>query len=69
MARRYTFDVGEKVDKLLSELAEEEGLTKAEVIRRAVATYDYLKKETGKDKVKVSLSDHNNNVVKDVILP
>jgi len=67
---RYTMDFGDKFDDMVNKLAEEKGITKAELIRRAVATYNYLSNETQNTKqLKVSLSDQNNKVLKDVILP
>ena len=63
-------DFGDKFDDMVNKLAEEKGITKAELIRRAVATYNYLSNETQNTKqLKVSLSDQNNKVLKDVILP
>ena len=68
---RYTMDFGDKFEEMVAKLAEEKGITKAELIRRAVATYNYLTSETQdkKKRLKVSLSDHENRVLKDVILP
>ncbi len=68
---RYTIDFGDKLDQMLAELADEKGTTKAEVIRRAIATYRYLTKEVAgsNNTVKVSLSTNTDEVVKDVILP
>lgn len=40
---RFTIDVGERFDKMLSDLAENEETTKAEIIRRAVALYAVVK--------------------------
>jgi hypothetical protein len=68
---RYTMDFGDKFDDLVAKLAQDKGITKAELIRRAVATYNYLTNETQDNKkgLKVSLSDQENKVLKDVILP
>jgi hypothetical protein len=66
---RLTLDIDDKFNQSLTELAN--GTTKAEVIRRAVATYQYLKSQvpdqsSGK---RVSITDADGNVQKDVILP
>jgi predicted transcriptional regulator len=64
---RLTIDVGTEFDGLLSELAKEKESTKAEIIRRAVASYAYLKKHAADNKV--SITDADNKVLKDVVLP
>lgn len=45
MAKRLTFDVGDKFDEVLTEAARSRETTKADIIRKAVATYIYLTKE------------------------
>ncbi len=66
---RYTIDVDEDFDKMLSNLAKEKGSTKADVIRRAVSSYSYLTNETGNDpNKKVSITNPDDKVLKDVIL-
>ena len=43
---RYTIDFDEEFDKTLTELVKKtDATTKADVIRRAVASYSYLKKQ------------------------
>jgi hypothetical protein len=66
---RFTIDIDEKFNQTLNDLAK--GGSKADVIRNAVATYQYLKREvpnnnSGKN---ISITDANGNVEKDVILP
>jgi hypothetical protein len=66
---RLTLDVDEKFNENLSKLAN--GGTKADVIRRALATYQYLKSQVpdpGSDK-RVSITDAEGTILKDVILP
>jgi hypothetical protein len=66
---RYTIDTDDQFDKTLTELAK--GGSKADVIRRAVQTYSYLKSQVpnqNSDK-RVSITDADGNVKKDVILP
>jgi hypothetical protein len=65
---RLTIDVGHDFDKVLSDVATEKGTSKAEIIRRAVASYVYLGNETKNDN-KVSISNSKDQVVKDVVLP
>jgi hypothetical protein len=67
--QRFTIDIDEKFNQTLTALAN--GGSKAEVIRKAVATYSYLKQEVpGMDTDKrLSITDAAGNVKKDVILP
>jgi hypothetical protein len=45
--KRLTLDVGQNFDELLSSQADSASTTKADIIRRAVATYAYLRQEAG----------------------
>jgi hypothetical protein len=45
------------------------GGTKADVIRKALATYKYLKTENQQRQNKVSITNKDNVVLNDVILP
>lgn len=64
---RYTMDVDRETDKVLSDLSESKSVTKAEVVRRALATYAYLSKK--KEGEKVSITDEKDRVVKDIVMP
>ena len=68
---RFSIDVDSAFDKTLNDLvASTDATTKADVIRRAVASYKYLKDELKEDQSsKISLTDSKGNVKKDVILP
>ena len=68
---RYTIDFDDDFDKTLLELVKDTSApTKAEVIRRAVASYSYLKKQQRNDaNVKVSITDKNDKVIKEIVLP
>ena len=67
----FTFvEKEEGPDKLLKELATEKGTTKTEIIRRALAMYRYLDKETSDGTKRVSVtSAKTDKILKDVILP
>jgi hypothetical protein len=67
---RYTIDFDDKFDKTLSELLETtDATTKADVIRRAVASYSYLKKaQQGNKDAKVVVTD-NGKLNKEIVLP
>ena len=68
---RYTIDFDDNFDKLLSELVKSTGATtKADVIRRAVASYKFLKSEAPEtEEKKVSITTKDGKIVKDIILP
>jgi len=69
VATRFTMDVGPEFDDKLSELSSRASVTKAEIIKRAVASYAYLKDET-RNGNRVAITDRENGaVLKEVILP
>ncbi len=67
--QRFTIDIDDQFSKTLSNLAN--GGSKAEVIRKAVATYNYLKSEVPNhtSEKRVSITDAAGKVQKDVIVP
>lgn len=65
---RMTLDMDDKFNQTLSDLAQ--GTTKAEVIRRAIASYKYFKNElNGGDGRRISIRDASGNILNDVVLP
>jgi predicted transcriptional regulator len=69
MATRFTMDVGPEFDRKLTELSTDEHVSKAEIIKRAVASYAYLKAET-KSGNRVTITERETgHPLKDVILP
>jgi predicted transcriptional regulator len=66
---KYTIDFDDEFDKSLSELKDStDATTKADVIRRAVASYKFLKSQTAADK-EIAITDKNGKVEKSVVLP
>ena len=66
---KYTIDFDDEFDQTLSHLKDTtDAKTKADVIRRAVASYKYLKSQTAEGK-EVSVTDKSGKVEKNVILP
>jgi len=65
---RFTLDTDQQFDQNLADLMTLTGGTKADVIRKALATYKYLKTEDKDPDAKVSITK-NGSIVKDVILP
>lgn len=66
---RFTIDTDQQFDQNLTDLVNMTGGTKADVLRRALATYKYLKTEDQQPENKVSITNKDNVVVKDVVLP
>lgn len=66
---RFTIETDQQFDHNLAELVNMTGGTKAEVVLKALATYNYLKTEGQKPNNKVSITNDANVVLKDVILP
>jgi hypothetical protein len=66
---RFTIDTDQQFDQNLNDLVNMTGGTKADVLRKALATYKYLKTEGQQPQNKVSITNADNQVVKDVILP
>ncbi|HKF50066.1 MAG TPA: hypothetical protein VKB38_22065 [Terracidiphilus sp.] len=66
---RFTIDTDRQFDQNMTGLIKMTGGTKADVLRKAIATYKYLKTELQNPENKVSITNNRNVVVKDVILP
>jgi len=67
---RYSIDLNDQFDTKLSKMAVEKGTTKAEIIRRAVASYTYLNQQVeGDNGRKISITDGDDRVEKDIVLP
>jgi len=67
---RFTLDIDDKFNDTLNSLTD--GGSKADVIRKAVTTYQYLKSEVPNNTTsgnRVSISDADGNVKKVVIIP
>jgi hypothetical protein len=66
---RFTLDTDQQFDKTLTDLVNMTGGTKADVLRRAVSTYKYLKDADQSPDQKVSITNESGQVLKDIILP
>lgn len=66
-SRRYTVDLSPTLDDLLSSLAVEKGTTKAEIIRRSLATYSHINNEQ-KNGVRSVTVDGQNNIKQVIVL-
>jgi hypothetical protein len=66
---RFTIDTDQQFDRNMDYLVKLTGGTKADVLLKALATYKFLKTEDQRPGNKISITNRNNVVVKDVILP
>jgi hypothetical protein len=67
---RYTIDFDKDFDKTLTDLVDTtDATTKADVIRRAVASYSYLKKEQRANKDAKIVITGDGGLKKEVVLP
>jgi predicted transcriptional regulator len=65
-----TIEFPDKLNQILEKLAKEDQMTKVDVLRRALALYNYVAqdKEVKEKKNKLSITNHNDEVVKDILL-
>lgn len=66
---QYSVNFSSDFDKALTDASKQQGTTKADIIRKAVASYVYLTRETTNTDRKVSITDYQGQVLKDVMLP
>ncbi len=66
---QYSVNFSSDFDKVLADTSKQQGTTKADIIRKAVASYVYLTRETTNTDRKVSITDNQGQVLKDVMLP
>ena len=66
---RLTIEFPEEADNILQKLAKDEHTTKREIVRRALALYNYLSEEGVKmgSGRRVSITDKDSNVIKDIL--
>lgn len=67
---QYTIDLDKNFDAKLAALADQKGTLKAEIIKRALATYSFLSDQIFKNPSgKVSITMGDDGVLKDIIIP
>lgn len=66
---RLTIEFPDEADAILGKLAKDEHTTKREVVRRALAIYNYLNEEGVKmgSGRRVSITDKDGKVMKDIL--
>ena len=60
---KYTIDLGTEFEQQLSQMAVDKSLSKAEIIRRAVATYVVVSREAGQGG-NVTITDEQGRILK-----
>lgn len=64
---RMTIEFPKQVNEMLKDLAEKDQTTKLDVLRRALALYDYLHREAAEKNLKLSLTDDEDTIIKDIL--
>lgn len=65
---RLTVQFPTQTSDLLSELSAQDSVSKTEILRRALAVYKYLEKETRDGKHKIAITDEDGKVVKEILI-
>ena len=65
---RLTIACPEQVDKLLKELAEKGDTSKVDVLRRALALYNYVNKEVKEKDLKLAVANDEDKILQEIVL-
>lgn len=65
---RLTIEFPEQVDEILKDLAKKGQTSKVDVIRRALALYNYVDREVKEKDLKLSVIDRSDRVLKEIVL-
>lgn len=65
---RLTVQFPERTSQILDELAEQDQVSKTEILRRALALYKYLEKETQDGDKKIAIADKNDQILKEIVI-
>ena len=66
---RISVELSDKAEKIIDSLAKDERTSKADIVRRALALYNFVQSETKAAGRKLSLTNDRNEVEKDIVLP
>lgn len=64
---RLTIEFPDSVNEILKELAQKDETTKVDVLRRALAIYYYVHKEAKEKGRKLSITDDEDTIIKDIV--
>ncbi|ETW99930.1 MAG: hypothetical protein ETSY1_13160 [Candidatus Entotheonella factor] len=65
---RITIEFSDQLDDILKDLAKEGNTTKVEVIRRALALYNYVNKEVKHKDLKLAVTNDDDQLLKEIVL-
>ena len=68
MMTRLTVDLSDRAEEIVSRLASDQGTTKVEVLRRALALYDYVQEQTSEGS-KLALVGDGGDVKERIVFP
>lgn len=66
---RLTIEFPDQISEILTSLAKKDQTTKVDVIRRALALYNYVHREAVDKKLKLSITDDRDAILKDIVFP
>jgi predicted transcriptional regulator len=69
MASKFTVEFADGMAEKLNSLAARKGVSKVDILRRALTLYDYAEKETGNDADKKLSITKGDKKLQDIILP
>ncbi len=64
---RMTIEFPDQVSKILKDLANKDQTTKVDVLRRALALYNYIHREAVDKDLKLSITDDEDTIIKDIV--
>ena len=64
---RLTIQISDRLEEILDQLAKEDGIPKAQVIRRAIAVLKFLEDEK-RNGNKITISSHDDRVLKELVV-
>jgi len=64
---RLTIQFPERTDEILKNLSTKEGVSKTEILRRALSLYRYLDREARDKGNKVTIADNEDNIIKEIV--
>jgi Arc/MetJ-type ribon-helix-helix transcriptional regulator len=65
---RITIEFPEQIDAILKELSEKGHTSKVDVIRRALALYNYVNKEVKEKDLKLAVAGEDDKILKEIVL-
>jgi predicted transcriptional regulator len=66
---KYTININSEVERILNELGASSPEERASLIQNALASYIYLKKESSSPDLRVSITNADERIVKNIDLP